>query len=210
MDYKTKLLKLKESNTLLSQFYPEQIYSIKNFDLNITKINSIEKLPNISRENEGKFISDSLIFFDTSYCVNLLKDYKYKEFSIYLKSQLTSLLTFISKDRNSSLNNPLELVKYLFRIGKINYSSFSNFLSIFEIIFLYTESYYKITSRVNNSNGSTYEKSFVKLNYDPNIYEEQYFKFKEVLKIFSDLLSSIDSNKYKMTIEKIVQELDNI
>jgi hypothetical protein len=207
MDYKSKLLKIKESNTILSQFFPDQIYSIKNFDSKITKINSLNKLPNISRENEGKYVSDGYIFFDTKFCVKLLNDYKYKEYCEYLKFHVNNLLILILKDINTNLNSPVDLVKYLFNQNKINYSSFSNFLSIFEVIFLYTESYYKLNSKVNIPNQSIYEKSFVKLKNYSKLNDETYHKMKDLLKIFSDLLDSIDSDKYKLTIKEILKEL---
>ena len=133
-----------QMNKILFQFFPNQATMLKDYNFNLTKSNSIQKLPNLSRYSENVFHSDKIPTFCFSF-ENFNKyineDYYKASYSL-IEINIENILRFIENEKkitkflseNLNYNTLNYRIKNLYNCNLINYNTFYNFLKIYEFL----------------------------------------------------------------------------
>jgi hypothetical protein len=199
--YKNNLFMNKESNEILSNFFPNEFYTTKNFDTQITKENLIPRTNNLNRNLESNFIYQKSIFFNVEEVFSYLRNLKLENCYILLKYNFENLLNlFDQRNKYRKIPKLEEKVQQLFVDNTISHSIYFHSMKIVDLLNLYDPLYKKI--------GNSNQISFKRIDTLDN--KNQYRDAIIILQNFCDLLFIFDKDEYEATIVNIKINLDKI
>ncbi len=182
-------------NKILFELFPKQSSQIKDYNLNLTKENIINRLPNLNRSSENIYFSDCFpnFCFSLEDYKKLLKLNKVNLINSLMENNLENIISFIEKEKKidndkfkcKSTLNYEELnkrIKNLYNGNSISYQTFYNLMKIYEyldskvnlykktkkeneLIFHETEKFYKC---IKKSEKEDIERGNYKINFLDN------------------------------------------
>jgi hypothetical protein len=129
---KNNLLRKSHYNELLSHFYPNQFYTLKDLDLTLTKDNKIKPTSNLSRSTEGIFSTETtpMFTFSLDKLSELYKSDKLESCHSIIKTSLENVLNYFLIEKLPVK----EKIEKAYFSGKLKYSTMGFCLKIVDLL----------------------------------------------------------------------------
>jgi hypothetical protein len=153
---KEKLLRLKEFNSILSEFSPNSFYSIKNYDTSITTSNVLQTMPNLERSEENEYeTSSSPLVVNFENLIFYFKTRRFNKCFELMRFYLENLLRRIDPDTKNFSYIKDKLQKMFFN-RVINYSIYYASLKISDILDEYLSNDFIKSNKIETKNEISY------------------------------------------------------
>lgn len=224
-DYKSHLLKLKQLNSVSSEFFYDDFHSIKNFNPNLSRQNLVSSTNNLNRISEKNFVFQNSINFNIDDILRNIISCNFKicfEYFLFnLKNILITLEAKGSKKYFSNISSKQSneheylknIIKEMFYYKEISYGIYYHSMKILEIIQLYSPFYL-----INKSKDEKIIYGNSEITYNIKVVEYKNDKsrnvtgnMKSILDNFCDLFFLVDKNEYYdlcINIKNKIQFLD--
>jgi hypothetical protein len=223
-EYKTHLIKLKESNGITSTFFSDDFHCIKNFNQNLTRENLLPRTNNLNRISEKNFVYQKSINFNLDDIIRNLLSGNFRICCEYFLFNLKNILVTLEAKGSKKYflsNQPKEsheqeilknIIKDMFYDKTISYGVYYHSMKILDLIQIYSPYYL-----MNKSKGEKliYGNSEVTYNIKVIEYEKDKRRdvtenMKVIIENFCDLLFLVDQNEYNNLCIEIKNKIDSL